>query len=192
MELAGAWQVSFPANLGAPATATLPRLQSLHLHAEPGIRYFSGPATYRKAFRASQPASGQRLFLDLGAVAVLAEVLLNGQPLATLWQPPFRLDITDQLKPGDNQLEIRVTNLWPNRLIGDEQQPAEHDYSGEAFGQKGGITAMPDWYVRGQPKPASLRVAFTTWQHYRQDSPLLESGLLGPVRLLMAARRAVG
>ncbi len=190
VELAGSWQVSFSENLGAPATATLPRLQSLHLHSEPGIKYFSGTATYRKTLRAAKPASGQRLYLDLGAVAVLAEVVLNGKPLATLWKPPFRLDITDTVQPGDNQLEVRVTNLWPNRLIGDKQQPAEYDYSGEAFGQKGGITAMPAWYVQGQPKPASARVAFTTWQHYCQDSPLLESGLIGPVRLLVAAQPA--
>ena len=120
-----------------------------------GVKYFSGTGTYAKTIQA--PADwfkkGARLWLDLGDVKNLAEVSVNGKPLGILWKPPFRVDVTDALKPGANALEIKVTNLWVNRLIGD-QQP-------------------------GVPK----KYTYTTQQFYRADSPLLPSGLLGPVVL---------
>jgi hypothetical protein len=100
-----------------------------------------------------------------------------------VWKPPYRIDVTDAVRVGDNILDVQVTNLWPNRLIGDEHLPAENDYSVSAFGWDGGIARLPDWYREGRPKPPGQRVAFTTWKHYSADSPLLESGLLGPVTL---------
>lgn len=186
--LDGPWTVSFPPGLGAPASITLAQLASLHRHPDPGVKHFSGTATYRTAFvlPAWRRNGDERLFLDLGQVDVVAEVVLNGRNLGILWVPPFRVDITDAARSGGNQLEVRVTNLWPNRLIGDEQvAPAN------AYGANGGIKAMPDWYVRGDPKPADGRVTFTTWKHYGKDAPLLESGLGGPVRLLAGSRQAL-
>ena len=129
-------------------------------------------------------AGGKRVYLDLGRVEVLAEVKVNGKDLGTLWKPPFRVDVTDAVHAGNNDLEVRVTNLWPNRLIGDEQLPPENEY-----GPNGGILKMPDWYTQGKPKPPGGRITFTTWKHFDKDSPLLASGLLGPVRLRMAVRR---
>ena len=107
----------------------------------------------------------------------LAEVKLNGKSLGVLWKAPFRTDVTDLVKPGRNTLEVRVTNLWPNRLIGDEQLPDEVEWNGNA------IARWPEWLVKGEPRPRTGRIAFTTWRFYRKDSPLLESGLLGPVTL---------
>lgn len=190
VDLSASWQVSFPPDLGAPATVMLPQLMSLHKHGQEGVKYFSGTATYSKQFRLlpDAKAQGKRLYLDLGQVEVIAEITLNGKNLGILWKPPFRMDVTEAIVTGNNQLEIRVANLWPNRLIGDEQQPAEYDYDSMAFNQRGGIREMPAWYVQGKPKPKSPRVTFTTWKHYSKESPLLESGLVGPVLL----RTAVG
>jgi hypothetical protein len=199
VDIPGPWTVKFPPNLGAPPEITLPELKSLHRHDQAGVKYFSGTATYTKKFSvpADAKAGGKRLYLDLGRVEVIAEVKLNGQAIGNVWKPPYRLDITDAVRAGDNDLEIQVANLWPNRLIGDEQQPPEYEY-GAAFGggagtsgQTGGITKIPDWYAKGQPKPPSPRVAFATWKWYSKDDPLFESGLLGPVRLRTALRRPI-
>jgi hypothetical protein len=186
IEIAGPWRVSFPPNLGAPAEITLPELVSLHRHSQDGVKYFSGTATYAKRFNVIAKENGMRLYLDLGRVEVIAAVRLNGKDLGILWKPPYRLDITDAVRSGDNDLEIRVTNLWVNRLIGDEQQPAENEY-----GPDGGIRKMPDWYTQGKPKPAGGRITFAAWKHFDKDSPLLESGLIGPVRLRTAVHRAL-
>jgi hypothetical protein len=112
-------------------------------------------------------------------------VRLNGKKLGTLWKPPLRVDVTDAVKAGANLLEIRVTNLWPNRLIGDEQLPDDCEWL-----PGGPLKAWPAWLVEGKPRPTHRR-AFATWKHYTKDSPLLESGLLGPVRLVIGRRIAV-
>ncbi|MGI4736606.1 MAG: glycosyl hydrolase [Janthinobacterium lividum] len=198
-ELRGPWPVSFPPRLGAPARIVLPHLQSLHTHAQPGVKYFSGTATYAKTvdIAASRLARGQQLFLDLGRVEVIAEVVLNGQNLGILWQRPYRVDITRAAKVGTNQLEIRVTNQWPNRLIGDEQLPDPDTFSPGGGGGglssliNGAIQKLPDWYQQGRPKPDDGRVTFTPWKHFTKDAPLLEAGLIGPVQLLSAAQVAI-
>ncbi|MCL6506308.1 MAG: hypothetical protein K6T59_04730 [Bryobacteraceae bacterium] len=195
-EIRGPWRVSFPAGAGAPPEVVLPELTSLHRHPDPGVRYFSGTATYRNQISlARRPRGERRLFLDLGWVEVMAEVRWNGVLVGRLWKPPYRLDVTEATSEGPNQIEIRVTNLWPNRLIGDEQLPEEYDYGGGGLfamiSASGGIREIPEWFARGRPRPASRRVAFSTWKHYTKGSPLLESGLLGPVKLLSAVARAV-
>ena len=112
-----------------------------------------------------------------------------------VWARPFIADITRAARAGINVLEVKVTNLWPNRLIGDEQQPDEDAFrpgaggSGFASLSGGAIQDLPEWYRGGTPKPRSARVAFTTWKHYTKDSPLLESGLIGPVVLRSAVVR---
>jgi hypothetical protein len=192
----GPWRVSFPAESGAPESIELGELASLHRHPLEGVRYFSGTATYRKELTLPLDATaGRQLFLDLGDVEVMAEVLLNGTSLAVLWTRPFLVDLTPAVRAGSNLLEIRVTNLWPNRLIGDEQAPDEDTFrpgagrSGFASLSGGAIQALPPWYVQGRPKPRTPRIAFTTWKHYTRDSPLLESGLIGPVVLRAAVTK---
>jgi hypothetical protein len=181
--------VTFPPNLGAPPRIVLPELKSLHRHSLDGVKYFSGTATYTAHFQvaADATANGKRLYLDLGRVEVIADVRVNGKPAGNLWKFPYRTEITALVHPGENALEIEVTNLWPNRLIGDEQQPPEYEYAGVT----GGIRAIPDWYAQGKPKPPSPRVGFATWKWFSKDDPLLESGLLGPVKLRTAIRRDV-
>jgi len=178
--LAGPWKLGFPSGWGAPESVMLDRLISWTEHADEGVKYFSGTATYRKTFElpADRLLSGQKLFLDLGRVAVIAEVNLNGRDLGILWKLPRRVEITGGARPGVNKLEVRVTNLWPNRLIGDEKKPPYLKWN-----KNGGPAEWPDWVAEGGPVPKTGRYTFTTWHQYEKDSPLLESGLLGPVTL---------
>ncbi|WP_158944739.1 glycosyl hydrolase [Granulicella sp. S190] len=152
----GPWDVHFEESRGEPETLHLDQLASWSDNSDLGVRYFSGHATYSKHIEASADwfKSGAPLMLDLGDVANLAEVSVNGKKLGTVWKAPYRLDITSALKPGDNLIEARVVNLWVNRLIGDAQPGAPKKYT------------------------------FTARNPYKANSPLLPAGLLGPVRLI--------
>jgi hypothetical protein len=177
-EVAGAWKLSFPPNWGAPASVNLDQLISWTEHADSGVRYFSGTAAYEKDFEVApaQLSNGRELWLDLGAVKNFAEIELNGQSLGVLWKPPFRVNATRAARAGANRLVVKVTNLWPNRLIGDEQLPPDTEWNGKQ------LKAWPQWLLEGKSSPTG-RLTFTTWHHWYKDSPLLESGLLGPVTL---------
>jgi hypothetical protein len=186
--LAGPWRVGFQAGRGAPESVELPELHSLHQHADDGVKYFAGTAAYSHPLDvpADYLASGRRVVLDLGRVEVVAEVFVNGRRVGAAWKEPYRVDITDAVRAGANQLEVRVTTLWPNRLIGDEKLPAEDQFGirDEQGNDPHGIVKLPDWYKEGKPKPLGGRVTFATWRFYDADEPLVASGLLGPVRLL--------
>lgn len=188
-DLSTQWEVRFPQGLGAPASITLAKLESLHKNPDPGVKYFSGTCTYQKTFNLAQKLDAKRYYLDLGEVEVMAEVLINKNSLGIFWTRPFLIDITEQVQQGSNAVEIKVTSLWPNRLIGDEQVKEPYKYSpgggGSGFASLSGgaITELPGWYQQGKPKPNDGRVAFATWKHYQKDSPLLQSGLVGPVLL---------
>ena len=177
----GSWNLSFPPNWGAPPSIVLNDLTSWTDSTNSGVHYFSGTATYEKDIEipADYLPAGAELWLDLGTVKNFAEVSLNGQDFGVLWKPPFRVNITATAKPGVNHLVIKVTNLWPNRLIGDEQLPPDCEWDGDK------LKAWPQWLLDGQPSPTG-RLTFTTWHHLKKDSPLLESGLLGPVTLRTA------
>jgi len=180
-EVSGEWNLNFPPNWGAPPSVTLDKLISWTDHANAGVRYFSGTATYEKEIEisADRLTDKRELWLDLGAVKNFAEVSLNGHDFGVLWKPPFRVNITAAAKPGANKLVVKVTNLWPNRLIGDEQLPPDVEWNGKE------LKAWPQWLLDGKPSPTG-RLTFTTWHHYTKDSPLLQSGLLGPVMLRSA------
>ena len=180
-EVSGGWHLSFPPNWGAPPSVRLDKLISWTAHPDAGVRYFSGTATYEKEIEipAARLTAGRELWLDLGAVKNFAEVSLNGQDLGVLWKPPFRVNVTAAAKAGVNHLVVKVTNLWPNRLIGDEQLPPDVEWNGQQ------LAAWPQWLLDGKPSPTG-RLTFTTWHHWTKDSPLLESGLLGPVTLRTA------
>jgi hypothetical protein len=190
IELNKDWNIQFPPATGAPLKVELAELISLHLHSDQGVKYFSGTATYTKNFPMRKgDLTNLHWFLDLGEVAVIANVKLNNKSFGNLWTRPYRVDVTDSLREGNNLLEIEVTNQWVNRLIGDEQLPDPYKFtpgggsSGLESVTKGSIEQLPDWYVKGQPKPNDGRVTFTTWKQYRKDSPLIQSGLVGPVVL---------
>lgn len=155
-ELAGAWEVTFPEGWGAPPSKTFRKLVSWTEDDDPGVRYFSGIATYRKRFDlpAEMIADGLRLYLDLGDVRMIARAALNGKPLGIAWTTPFRLEITAAARAGANQLEVEVANTWSNRITGDLN----------TTGKKYTNTNLP----------------------WKKDTPLLASGLLGPVRVVAA------
>jgi alpha-L-rhamnosidase len=195
----GPWELEFPKGLGAPEHVTLERLISWTEHPDAGVKYFSGTATYRKRLEVPARMQGKNraLYLDLGRVNVIAEVKLNDRDLGILWKPPFRVDVTDILHAGVNELEVRVVNLWPNRLIGDEQLPNDCEWAPPgtvrnqfAAGWGEVLDHWPQWLLENKPSPTG-RVAFTTWKHWKKDDPLLESGLLGPVRIIATARMHV-
>ena len=151
-DLPGPWRIRFQPGRGAPEEIEMEQLIDWSQSSDPRVKYFSGRATYQTTFAFdAKLAPDAKVTLDLGQVFVCAQVRLNGQDLGALWWAPFKLEITDAVRPGVNTLEITVANLWPNRLIGDQTLPPQE------------------------------RVAWTTWNPFTKDTPLLKSGLLGPV-----------
>jgi hypothetical protein len=183
-EIDGAWQLHFPPNAGAPEQVTLEKLISWSEHSSPGVKYFSGTATYRKTIRVSAGMlrRNRRVYLDLGKVQIMAQVTLNGKDLGILWKSPYCVDVTDAVKAGENALEVNVTNLWVNRMIGDEQLP--EDSSRNANGT---LKEWPQWVKEGKPSPTG-RYTFTSWRLWKADDTPVESGLIGPVTLRAAER----
>jgi hypothetical protein len=177
MELAGPWEVRFAPGGGAPEKVVFDRLVSWSERAEEGVRYYSGPAVYAKTFEmpADRIGKGRRYALDLGDVQVMAEVTLNGKNLGIIWKPPYRVDVTDAIKPGANSLEVKVANLMVNRQIGDELLPEDSDRTAE-----GNLNTWPDWLLQGKSSPAG-RYTFTSWRLWKMGEPLQPSGLIGPV-----------
>ncbi len=156
LDLTGPWNVQFTPGWGAPDQATFPKLESWTEESDPGIRNYSGTATYTRSFDFPAVHSGERIVLDLGQVDVIASIKLNDKDVGIVWKLPYALDIASALVPGANKLEIRVANLWANRLIADA----------------------------GLPEAA--RKTWTSGTFYKPTDPPLPSGLLGPVRLLRA------
>ena len=150
----GPWQVAFQAGRGAPASITLNKLISWSDSTDAGVKYFSGAGTYTKSFQASPEwfKKGAKLWINLGDVKNLAEVMVNGKSLGIVWHAPYSVDATSALKPGANEVAIKVINAWVNRLIGDQQ-------------------------------PGATKYTFADVKPYRANSPLLASGLLGPVHI---------
>lgn len=184
--LDGSWQVQFDPRWGGPTNpVTFEKLDDWTKRTEPGIRHFSGTAIYRKTFDAPQQ---QNLQLDLGVVNHTAKVRLNGRDLGVVWTAPWQVKIPDGiLRERDNQLEIEVANVWANRLIGDEQEPPDCEWIPGERGNGGSLKEFPDWFLKNEPRPAKGRYCFTTWNYFTKDSPVIPSGLIGPVRLMVEA-----
>jgi hypothetical protein len=159
-EVVGPWKVNFQPGRGAPESATLDSLVSWSDSADPGIKYFSGEGTYRNTIQAPADwfSKGSHLWIDLGDVKNLAEVTVNGKSLGVAWHAPYRVDATSALKPGANEISVKVVNAWVNRLIGDEQ-------------------------------PGATKFTFADVKPYKANSPLLPSGLLGPVTVVREGAR---
>jgi hypothetical protein len=152
----GPWNVAFQPDRGAPETMVFDKLVSWDESADAGVKYFSGTATYSKAVQAPKEwfRPGEHLWIDLGNVKNLAEVAVNGRSLGIVWKTPYRVDVTGSLKVGENTVQVKVTNAWANRIIGDRQPNAPKTYT------------------------------FTSPKFYRADAQLYPSGLMGPVHVL--------
>ena len=160
MDIEGPWTVAFDPKWGGPEEAIFPTLEDWIERPEPGIKYYSGRATYRKKFYLPEALneSGARLFLELGRLRCLAEVRLNGSDLGVIWCAPWRLEITGLVKETGNELEVDIVNLWPNRLIGDLDKPEDERLS---------WTSLND-----------------TIRAFEPGAKLLPSGLYGPVSII--------
>lgn len=153
--LDGAWTLKFQAGRGGPENPiSISELTDWSQSKNPRIRYFSGTATYDKQFEYEGVKPGAVVLLQLTHLYQICTVRVNGNDAGTIWAMPYQLDISRFLLPGINRLELSVTNLWPNRIIGDLQ-------------------------------PRALRFTHTNIRAYSKDSPLLPSGLVGPVKLML-------
>lgn len=151
----GVWAVAFQPERGAPPSVTLPFLTSLSEHKDPGVKYFSGTATYSRTIHAPAEwfGSNSEIWLDLGEVHDIARVVVNEQDLGTVWRSPFRVNAGAALKPGENKVTVEVTNSWFNRLVGDQQDGMKQ----VTFSPSPGVSAT---------------------------MPLLPAGLIGPVNVV--------
>ncbi|MDF1576686.1 MAG: glycosyl hydrolase [Bacteroidales bacterium] len=172
LTLEGPWEVKFDPDWGGPDKVVFDHLEDWTERPEEGIRHYSGTANYHNTFDCEQAGKGPRLYLDLGEVHVMARVRLNGQDLGVVWADPMELEITDEVRKRDNQLEIQVVNLWPNCLIGDENMEESQTLDGK----------WPEWVLSKNQIPGG-KYTFTSWKHYTDNSPLLPSGLKGPVNI---------
>jgi hypothetical protein len=165
MSLNDSWTVYFPAHWGAPPSITMSKLISWTDSTNPGVKYFSGTATYTRTIQASAAwfRPGQRIWLDLGKVRDIAEVKINGRPVGVSWAPPYRLEVTADLNRGLNRIEIAVTNEWTNRQIGDRTLP------------EGQRILSPSAVLPGRPGSGGA---------FGRAQILPESGLLGDIRLI--------
>lgn len=176
LEVNNPWKVSFDPKWGGPENVMFDKLVDWTTRPEDGVKYYSGIGNYHNTFKLSKNIIADKksdIYLDLGEVNNLARVRINGKDVGVVWTAPFRLNITDAVVPGENKIDIEVANLWPNRLIGDEKKPDDGIKENQ----------WPDWLVNGKPR-TSGRYTFTTYKHYNADSPLLKSGLIGPVKIL--------
>ena len=157
----GSWDLEFQAGRGAPAKIALPMLAPWDQNFDTGVKYFSGTGAYTKIVQAEADwfRTGAKLIMDLGDVKNIADVTVNDKSLGIIWKAPFRVDVTSALKPGANTVEIKVVNLWVNRLIGDQQPNV------------------------------TQKITYTAASPYRADSPLLPAGLIGPVQVIRLETR---
>jgi hypothetical protein len=196
MTLPGVWNVTFYPKLEKPFTRKFTELVDFSKQKDEKLKYFSGTAVYEKNIvipakarisRNKQESASQvrndRVILNLGEVHDIATVEINGKEVGVLWFPPFEMDITDYVKAGTNSLKISVTNTWANRLIGDEQYPADFEWGTDRSEEGRAMKTFPEWFLRNEPRTEQGRKTFNLWYYYRKDSELLPAGLLGPVTM---------
>jgi hypothetical protein len=180
--VAGPWRVAFPATRGGqPTTVDMDQLVSWSEHPNKVVKHFAGEAVYRTQFTLDRVEGP--MVLDLGRVEVMARVKVNGKDLGIVWRKPYRIDITESAAVGVNELEVTVVNLWVNRLIGDEALPVDSKRD-----KRGRLEAWPQWVLEGKASPTG-RQSFVTFRLWKADEPLVESGLLGPVKLVVEQAR---
>jgi alpha-L-rhamnosidase len=175
-EVNNPWKVSFNPKWGGSENVVFEKLVDWTSRPEDGIKYYSGIANYQNTIKLPENVIAEKktdIYLDLGEVNNLSRVRINGKDMGVVWTAPFRIKITGVVVSGENQVDIEVANLWPNRLIGDEKKPDDGIKNNQ----------WPDWLLNGKPR-TSGRYTFTTYKHYKADSPLLKSGLIGPVKIM--------
>lgn len=200
IDMEGPWEIAFEPGMGAPAKPiVLKDLRSLSEIDLPGVKYFSGTATYRKEFWMNKPPAGKRVFLALGDVREMVTLKVNGRELGVRWHEPFEYELTEVVNATELSwgkvrldLEIAVVNTWHNRLVGDnfEEDDCEwHSVNPRMSGPKGeklsgrGIRRIPDFVLNNWERPSRGRIGWSDWDYFALDTELLPAGLLGPVRV---------
>ena len=191
-QIEGKWNVSFDPRWGGPKQVVFDKLHDWAENPDKGIKYYSGIAKYKISFNAADVSAS---ILDLGIVKNMARVILNGKELGIVWCTPWQVQVPQGLlKSQGNILEIEVANTWANRMIGDEQYPDDAEYINpgtpgdrpggyDKYTQGYGLKELPDWFIKNKRRPVKDRYTFTSWKFYNKDSPLQQSGLIGPVTL---------
>lgn len=185
MKIDGTWQVKFNPMLSAGFSLLLDSLTDFSLHTDNRVRYFTGEAIYTKEFHLDEDIvkASKEIILDLGEMNDIASIRINGKDAGVWWYPPYRKNVVEMLKPGDNVIEIGVVNNWANLLIGDEQYDADFEWGKDRGVKKGRpMKSYPDWFVENKERP-SERKAFLIWYYHRKDTQLQPAGLSGPVKL---------
>jgi len=188
-EIKGRWLVQFDHRWGGPEKPVVfDDLTDWTTNADNGIKYFSGTAVYTITFKVPGAIKAKgALYLDLGEVKHIARVSINGKDLGVVWTAPWHVRIpTGLLKNTGNKLTIEVTNVWANRMIGDEQEPDDCEWLPSQYLYNSGkyLKEFPDWFLKNQPRPSKGRYTFTTWDYFDKNSPLVPSGLMGPVKIM--------
>jgi len=180
----GKWRVTFIPKTGEKSfTKSFSELADWSKNEDKRVKYFSGTAVYENSFVIANENHNPLVILDLGEVHDMATVEINGKEIAVLWFSPFKIDISDYVKTGKNFIKIYITNTWANRLIGDEQYPADFEWGTDRGEEGRAMKSFPNWFLKNKPRPEKNRKTFNLWYYYRKDSELQPAGLLGPVKL---------
>lgn len=185
----GPWIVKFDSTWGGPSTPVkFDILKDWTKSDDKGIKYYSGTAIYTKSF--TIPANEltklhKTIYLNLGTVNSIARVFINNKDAGVVWTAPWRIGFPSSLLKVTNEIKIEVTNVWANRLIGDEQEPDDMKWLPSQYIYNSGqsLKEFPDWFLNNTPRPSKGRYCFTTWNYFDSHSKLSPSGLLGPVKL---------
>lgn len=182
----GGWTVFFQPKTEEEAfLREFPELLDFSTQDDNAVKYFSGTAVYRKTIHipAADLNRNKRVTIDLGKLHDVAVLEINGKRAGVLWNPPYRKDITEFLKAGNNEFKIHITNTWVNRLIGDEQYPEDFEWTDKNQGLRA-MKALPEWFIEGKPRPVKERKTFVPWYYFKKDSRLHPAGLIGPVTII--------
>ena len=182
LPVAGPWRVAFGGK-----TVEMSTLADWTASADPDVKYFSGTAVYSTRFVVGRrPSNVAASILSLGDCnGQIAKVILNGKAYEPVWCAPYEARLAaGDLKEGENTLEIEFTNVWANRLIGDEQEPPDCKFVKAVYPGGWYLESFPDWFTKGiAARPSKGRKCFTDWNYFTKDSKLTPSGLIGPVTL---------
>jgi hypothetical protein len=190
LTLDGPWSVKFDPAWGGPlAPVNFASLTDWTQSKDTGIKYYSGTAVYSKSFAINAADLAQlrhNVYLDLGTVNCIAKVYINNKEAGIIWTAPWKIRIPVSLLRSTNNVRIEVTNVWANRLIGDEQEPSDMKWLPNQYMYNSGqyLKEFPDWFLKNEPRPSKGRYCFTTWNYFDDHSKLSPSGLLGPVRIV--------
>jgi len=186
----GPWTVTFDTAWGGPSNPVkFDTLSDWTASADSGIKYFSGTAVYTHGFTIpvhELADTNSKIYINLGTVHCIAKVMVNDKTIGVVWTAPWEIQLPLSSLRQKNELKIEVTNVWANRLIGDEQEPEDMEWLPNMYFYNSGqyLKEFPDWFLKNQPRPSKGRYCFTTWNYFNKMSKLTPSGLLGPVRIV--------